>query len=69
MYLVPEFVLLIESLVLGPRFTYYGNTVFGNDAATLWFTVVQAVITAVIATSTLALLRDSRPPIRHQSIS
>ncbi|WP_010693287.1 NB-ARC domain-containing protein [Saccharopolyspora spinosa] len=59
-YLGPELLLLLGSLLLGPRFTYLGNA-FWSDGAYQgsWgtFAVAQAVAAAALLASTWVLLR------------
>ncbi|GAA0517496.1 hypothetical protein GCM10011581_21660 [Saccharopolyspora subtropica] len=59
-YLGPEVVFGLGSLPLGRHFTYLGGALWASgetSAPWVWFAVAQALVSAVLMTSTLALLR------------
>jgi TIR domain/NB-ARC domain len=66
-YLIPEFFLLLGSLVLGQRFAYFGHGVYATTFAAPWFTTLQAVVVAVMAASTLSLLHRAQPSTQQRS--
>jgi len=60
-FFVPEVVLLAESFLLGPRFTYVGATTYsGYSGDATWFVVIQIVLITALVLGTRAVLRPAR---------
>lgn len=57
-YFGPELYFLPASLLLGRNFTYLGADVGSPNLSAAWFVLAQTAVTATLALSTTALLRD-----------